>query len=65
MKMMKANVIGFLLRSLLYGVTVVAVVLTLEVHMVGLALTFFSVFVLLHLAEALYFRRLFLSLNSE
>jgi len=62
-KMMKANVIGFLLRMFLYGIVIVLVLTTMELDLIGFITAFASVFILLHLAEALYFRRLILSQN--
>ena len=59
LKMMKANVVGFILRLFLYGIAIVVITLTLDLHLFGFICPFVIVFILLHLAEALYFRRLF------
>ncbi|MEE9167360.1 MAG: hypothetical protein V3U24_07875 [Candidatus Neomarinimicrobiota bacterium] len=64
-KLMKANVTSFLVKMTLYGIITVIVVTVVELHVVTFIATFFGVFVLLHLAEALYFRRLFLTWNSK
>lgn len=61
LKMMKTNVVGFLVRILLYGIVIGLVVSFVDLRIVVFILSFSGVFVLLHLGEALYFTRLFLT----
>ncbi len=65
LKLMKANVVGFILRLVLYGVCIGLLAVFTEFQLTVFVLSFMFVFVLLHLAEAFYFRRLFSSVNSD
>ena len=62
---MKAAVVGFVLRFVFYGVAVAVAAITMELHFGAFILSFTTIFVLLHLAEAMYLRRLFLSRHSK
>ncbi len=65
LKLMKANVTGFMLRLGLYGVCIGLLAVFTEFQLTPFVISFVFVFVLLHLAEAFYFSRLFLSVNSD
>jgi len=66
LRMMKANVVGFFLRIVFYGVSVGLVMIKTEtLNRIAFVIAFVSVFILLHLAEALYFNRLFLYRKSN
>lgn len=55
LKLMKANVAGFMLRLVMYGVCIGLLAAFTELQLTAFAFSFLSVFVLLHLAEAFLF----------
>ncbi|MFQ6676357.1 MAG: hypothetical protein ACE5LH_08465 [Fidelibacterota bacterium] len=65
MKIIKANVVAFGVHLVVYGVIIVAVVSWMNLRFLPFVFSFAGFFLLLHISEAVYFKRLLLNRQTR